>query len=179
MTPDNATAATTPVALPPTPEIRALPILRRLLPTDRAGLFTLIEGDGLFTRAEVSVALELIDAALVESRGDYRVLVAECAGRLAGYVCYGPTPMTEDTWDLYWIVTHPDARGRGVARALIQRMEGEVRTLGARLIRVETSHLDAYGAAHAFYARLEYPVAARIRDFYGPGEDLLVLVKRL
>jgi GNAT superfamily N-acetyltransferase len=126
----------------------------------------------------VSVALELIDAALADSP-EYRVLVADVDGRLAGYVCYGPTPMTDGTWDLYWIVTHPDARGRGVARALIQRMEHEVRSVGGRLVRVETSQLDNYGAAHAFYARLEYPIVARLRDFYRVGDDLLVLMKRL
>ena len=62
--------------------------------------------------------------------------------------------MTEGTWDLYWIVTHPDARKSGVARALVARMEAELRALGARLVRVETSRLDGYGAARAFYERL-------------------------
>jgi GNAT superfamily N-acetyltransferase len=135
--------------------------------------------DGLFSKEEVSVALELIDAALAEPGGEYRVLVAEHDGELAGYVCYGPTPMTEGTWDLYWIATHPRARGRGVARALTQRMEAELRTVGARMVRVETSQLDGYGAAHAFYAALQYPVVARMHDFYKPGDDLLVMMKRL
>ena len=98
---------------------------------DRAPLHQLLTKDGLFTREEVSVALELIDGALAEPGGEYRVLVAELGdGALAGYICYGPTPMTEGTWDLYWIVTHPDARGGGVARALVARMEEELR--GAR-----------------------------------------------
>jgi ribosomal protein S18 acetylase RimI-like enzyme len=153
--------------------------MRPLQPSDRDAIQALIARDRLFTAAEVSVALELIDGALTQPGGDYRVLVAECEGKLAGYVCYGPTPMTDGTWDLYWIVTHPDARGRGVARALVQRMEGELRAERARLVRVETSHLDGYGAAHAFYERLEYPVVARVRDFYRPGEDLLVMMKRL
>jgi ribosomal protein S18 acetylase RimI-like enzyme len=161
------------------PSIQLLPTLRALQPSDRAALVELIEGDALFTPAEVQVALELIDDALAEPGEEYLVLVAEHAGKLAGYVCYGPTPMTEGTWDLYWIVTHRDARGRGVARALVMRMEHEIRARGARLVRVETSHLDGYGAAHAFYTRLQYPVAARVRDFYKPGDDLLILVKHL
>jgi len=129
----------------------------------------------------VSVALELIDGALAEPNGSYRALVADGDGPwpIAGYVCYGPTPMTDGTWDLYWIVTHPEARGRGVARALVERMEAELRGLGARAVRVETSHLDNYGAAHRFYQRLHYPVVARIADFYRPGDDLLVMMKRL
>jgi ribosomal protein S18 acetylase RimI-like enzyme len=137
--------------------------------------------DGLFTREEVSVALELIDSALAHPGGEYRVLVAAQSdgAHLAGYICYGPTPMTEGTWDLYWVVTHPDARGNGVARALVQRMEDELRAHGARQVRVETSQLDGYGAARAFYERLAYPVVGRLPDFYRAGEDLLILLKRL
>lgn len=153
--------------------------IRPLQLRDRAPLSQLLTKDGLFTREEVSVALELVDAALAEPGGEYRVLCADLDGKLAGYVCYGPTPMTEGTWDLYWIATHPDARGNGVARALVARMEHELRAMGARLVRVETSHLDGYGAARAFYERLEYPVCAVMPDFYKPGDDLVVMLKRL
>jgi ribosomal protein S18 acetylase RimI-like enzyme len=155
------------------------PIVRTLRPRDRDDLQALLAADGLFTADERSVALELIDGALAEPGGEYRVLVAEQGGRLAGYVCYGPTPMTEGTWDLYWIATHPEARGLGVARLLVDRMEAELRAIGARLVRVETSQLDGYGAARAFYERLRYPVVAHLRDFYKPGDDLLILCKRL
>jgi ribosomal protein S18 acetylase RimI-like enzyme len=66
-----------------------------------------------------------------------------------------------------------------VARSLVARMEAELRALGARLVRVETSRLDGYGAAHAFYERLAYPVVSVMPDFYKPGDDLLVMLKRL
>lgn len=155
------------------------PLLRKIQPADRPLLHRLVSEDALFTSAEVEVALELIDGALARPGGEYRVLVAEDALGLAGYVCYGPTPMTEGTWDLYWIVTHPRARGRGVARALVEKMEHELRLLGARLVRVETSQHDTYGAAHAFYRRLAYPLVARFPDFYRAGDDLLVMMKRL
>ena len=157
----------------------APPHLRPVQLRDRAPLHQLLTKDALFTREEVCVALELIDGALAEPGGEYRVLVAELDARLAGYICYGPTPMTEGTWDLYWIVTHPDARGHGVARAMVTRMEAELRGLGARLVRVETSRLDGYGAARAFYERMSYPVCAVMPDFYRPGDDLLVMLKRL
>jgi ribosomal protein S18 acetylase RimI-like enzyme len=167
------TASAASAALPATPQIRPLQL------RDRAPLHQLLTKDGLFTREEVSVALELIDAALADPGGEYRVLCAELDGRLVGYVCFGPTPMTEGTWDLYWVATHPDVRGRGVARMLTTRMEQELRSLGARLVRVETSRLDGYGAARAFYERLHYPVVAELVDFYKPGDDLLIMLKRL
>ncbi len=96
-----------------------------------------------------------------------------------GYVCYGPTPMTEGTWDLYWIATDQEHRGRGVAGALCDAMEAEVREKGGRLLRVETSHTDGYGQAHRFYERHGYPEVSRIRDFYKQGDDLITMVKRL
>ena len=107
------------------------------------------------------------------------MLVAEAGPLLSGYICYGPTPMTEGTWDLYWVVTHPEARGQGVARRLVDAMETELRGFGARHIRVETSQTEGYGAAHVFYERMRYPVVARFPDFYKPGDDLLVMYKQL
>jgi ribosomal protein S18 acetylase RimI-like enzyme len=135
--------------------------------------------DGLFRPDEVTCARELIDAALAEPWGDYRVLVAELGDCVAGYVCYGPTPMTDGTWDLYWIATHPAWRGHGVASALVEEMEHTLRRAGARLIRVETSDQDDYGAAHRFYVRHRYPEVARLPGFYKPGDDLVIMLKRL
>ena len=89
--------------------------------------------------------------------------------------------MTEGTWDLYWIVTHPRRARRGVARALVDAHGGtSCAPRGARLVRVETSRLDGYGAARAFYERLQLSGGARVLpDFYDPGDDLLVMLKRL
>jgi hypothetical protein len=58
-------------------------------------------------------------------------------------------------------------------------MEADLRARGARLIRVETSAQEAYGATRQFYARNAYAEAARIEDFYRPGDHLVMLTKRL
>ena len=98
---------------------------------------------------------------------------------MIGYVCFGPTPMTRATWDLYWVVVDASARGRGVARALIAAMETDLAARGGGNVRVETSESEGYGAARTLYARLGYPEAARLADFYAPGDALLVYYKRI
>ncbi len=153
--------------------------IRRLAPPDRDAIAELIRSDDTFHADEVAVALELVDAAIADPRRDYHVLVCEGDGRVLGYVCFGPTPMTAWTWDLYWIATHRDARGRGVATRLTAAMERELRGEGGRIVRLETSQLEAYGAARSFYARLGYEEAGRIRDFYRAGDDLIIFSKRL
>lgn len=107
------------------------------------------------------------------------MLVAEAPAGVVGYICYGPTPMTQTTWDLYWVATDPDRRGQGIGGALCAAMESELRGLGGRLVRVETSTEDGYGAAHRFYQRHGYPEVCRVADFYKPGDDLILMFKRL
>ncbi|HZA13255.1 MAG TPA: GNAT family N-acetyltransferase [Myxococcaceae bacterium] len=124
-------------------------------------------------------ALELVDLAIRPSNHDYQSLVAVKDGEILGYVCYGPTPMTQGTFDLYWIASEPSARGKGVGSALVSAMEADLRRRNGRLVRVETSAMEAYGPTRGFYAAMKYREEARFRDFYQPGEDLIILSKRL
>jgi putative acetyltransferase len=87
--------------------------------------------------------------------------------------------MTRQTYDLYWIVTHAEHRGKGVAPALIRHMEDELRERGGGNVRVETSETEGYGAARKLYAKLEYPETARFENFYSEGDALIVFYKQL
>ncbi len=123
-------------------------------------------------------ALELIDAGIAGS-ADYQVVVATKDGQVVGYICYGPTPMTEGTFDLYWIASDPQVRGQGVGAALVAAMEGDIRRHNGRVIRVETSAMEAYGPTRGFYSGMKYVEECRFKDFYRQGEDLIILSKRI
>lgn len=153
--------------------------IRRIEKKDREPLAALIRRVETFSQDEVQCALELVDLALTPNNPDYTILVADRDGSLVGYVCYGPTPMTEGTYDLYWIASDPSVRGQGVGASLIAGMEADMRRRGARVIRVETSATEAYGPTRGFYASMKYTEEARFRDFYKVGDDLIILAKRL
>ena len=145
---------------------------------DRDALEAVIRSDATFKPTEVAVALEVIDGAL-GGDPDYQLRVIEDGGAIAGYLCYGRTPMTERTFDLYWVCVDASARGRGLAAALVAAMEDELRSSGGGSIRVETSLTDGYGAARRLYEKLGYPLLAQLPDFYSPGDDLLTYYKRV
>jgi len=153
--------------------------IRPIAAKDREQLAELLGRIDTFSPPEVSCALELIDLALTSNKSDYQVLVATKGNKVAGYICYGPTPMTVGTFDLYWIASAPEVRGQGVGSALVAAMEGDLRKRGARLLRVETSAMEAYGPTRGFYEAMKYKEEARFRDFYKVGEDLIILSKRL
>ena len=154
--------------------------LRRLSAQDRPRIDSVLRSDATFREDEIAVALELVDDALASPASDYWFRLAEREGEVAGYICFGPTPMTVCTYDLYWIVVHAKHRGHGIARELISGMEKELQARGPRAqIRVETSQSEGYGAARKLYENLGYPETGRYKDFYDSGDDLIVFYKSL
>jgi ribosomal protein S18 acetylase RimI-like enzyme len=150
-------------------------------PDDMPRLLARLSSIENFSSEEIACARELVELALAATaeHADYKVLVAEAGGALAGYVCFGPTPMTDGTWDLYWIASFPEVRGKGAGSALVLAMEADIRRRGGRQVRVETSSKSEYAATRVFYERHRYLEASRLRDFYAPGDDLVTLYKSL
>jgi len=129
---------------------------------------------------EVEVAAELIDERLRygETSGYYFVF-AEVDEITVAYSCFGPIPMTKSSFDLYWIVTHNDYRGKGIGKKLLEETYKEAKKLGCTLIIAETSGLSHYAPTRAFYDSNNYTLEARIRDFYDKDDDKYIYVKRL
>lgn len=150
--------------------------------TDRKALHTLLERIETFNADEIATAGGLIDQVLdaPDARNkDYQLLLAERGGEVVGYVCYGPAPMTQGTFELYWIASIPSVRGQGIGSSLVAAMEGDLRRRGARLVRVESSATEAYGPTRGFYESLQYVEEGRFRDYYEVGDDLIILKKKL
>jgi ribosomal protein S18 acetylase RimI-like enzyme len=158
---------------------------RPLVAPDREAVRRIVEATGNFTRAEVATAMEVVDEWLRDGPASGYLTYVLDAGSdgggppVRGYVCFGPAPLTEGTFDLYWIAVDPASQGRGFGQLLLQFAESEVRGLGGRLLLIETASQDAYGPTIRFYERAGYDLAARIRDYYRPGDDKLVFAKRL
>jgi len=151
-------------------------LLARLEGRHRASLADLLGRTREFNADDVEVALELIDLG-IKREDSYRFWVDQDDERpdvARGYICFGKTPMTRATYDLYWIVVDPACKGKGVGRRLVAKMEDEIRGDGARLVRVETGGTDEYAATRAFYDALGYEILARIREFYWAGNDLFI-----
>jgi ribosomal protein S18 acetylase RimI-like enzyme len=159
---------------------RSAPVIRSLRHDDRIPLKRLIDETGVFSDAEVAIALELIDAVLEKpDQKDYVIGVSEDHGTVVGYYCLGPTPGTTGTFDLYWIAVLPSLHGQGIGAALDAHAEAFIRSSGGRLIVAETSSTPRYDGTRAFYLRRGYGEVARIRDYYHPGDDLVVFGKYL
>ena len=176
-----------------------------LEPAHRPRVAAILRSTENFREEEVDVALELFDESFVgeeyvcvgvfwREAGDGRreagtassdqSAAALPASRfpfpaLVGFACYGPTMGTDRTYDLYWIAVDRAAQGTGCGTGLLSEVERRLEALHARMLVVETSSRSDYAATRGFYLKRGYVEAARVREFYAPEDDRIILTKRL
>lgn len=123
----------------------------------------------------------MIDAGLYKPDGDgYYFVVAEGAdGAVLGYSCYGPTPLTDGVYDLYWIAVDPRTHGKGIGRRILSATEEIIRKRGGRIVLIETASKESYANTRGFYLATGYVEEARVRDFYHVGDDKIIYARRL
>jgi ribosomal protein S18 acetylase RimI-like enzyme len=152
---------------------------------DRARIHEILVSTARFTEDEVNCAVELVDIFLDKpEKGDYVVSVLEdpASGPMRtvqGYVCYGPTPLTDRVYDLYWIAVDPKQQGQGIGQMLLRFVENEVRREKGRMLLIETSSKESYGPTLRFYQRSGYDEISRIKDFYRIEDDKVIFCKKL
>jgi ribosomal protein S18 acetylase RimI-like enzyme len=155
-------------------------VVRSLVTGDRDAVFDILRTRGVFTLEEVEVALELVDHAIATGLdGDYIAFAGVRDGKVCGYVCIGPTPMTASTWHLYWLCVRTDAAGAGVGGALAAHAEAFAGDRGAERFVLETSSQPSYESARRFYEGCGYQQVGRIKDFYKANDDCIIYCKDL
>jgi ribosomal protein S18 acetylase RimI-like enzyme len=174
----------------------------------RARIAEILRGTENFREEEVDVALELFDASFADDDYEFvGAFNRESAGArdqradgnresehsrdasipdsrfpipdLVGFACYGPALGTDRTFDLYWIAVDRAAQGTGCGTVLLLEVERRLEALHARMLVVETSSRSDYTATRGFYLKRGYVEAARVREFYAPHDDRIILTKRL
>ena len=153
--------------------------IRKFEKEDIKPLEEIVRATGVFREEEVNVAVELMDiAANDKEQKDYFLFsYVDETGTVQGYYCAGPTPMTQRTFDLYWIAVHPRLHKKRIGHELLDHCEGQVITMGGKLLVVETSSQPKYETTRRFYLRHQYAEAARIKNYYAQDDDLVIYSK--
>ncbi len=137
------------------------------------------EASGLFQPSELTdVGAMLAGHFGGEAELNHHWLVDDDEG-LAALAYYAPEPFADRVWNLYMLAVHPDRQGGGRGAALVKHVENALKGAGARLLLIETSGLERFERTRTFYQRCGYTEEARIRDYYGQGDDKVVFWKSL
>ena len=150
-------------------------------PEDVDAVEALTRSTGVFSEAEIEIARELVEETLQDGAAEsgYYFLFADGDERLDGYACFGPIPLTENRYELYWIAVHPEAKRSGMGKLLARATEDAVRAEGGTHIFCVTSTRPDYWAARAFYEAQGFKQLADIPDYHADGDGMAIYGKKL
>jgi GNAT superfamily N-acetyltransferase len=150
------------------------------IPADIQAIRDIVVSTEFFNAEEIEIAVYLIEERLNKGiSSGYYFVFAEMNGETVAYSCYGPIDGTQDSHDLYWIVTHNNYRGKGIGKALIAETEKKIAQMDGNGIYVETASKHQYEPTRKFYENCGYILEARLKHFYAPDDDKLIYVKRV
>jgi len=156
-------------------------MIRKLEPKDRPVIEKILIDTAIFNEEEIKVALELINIYLNDNeQTDYNIIVYVNEMNIPlGYICFGKTPMTVATYDMYWIAVDPAHHNNGIGKKMVEQLECIVKSLNGKLIIVETSSREEYKNTRMFYIKLDYKELSRIENYYKNNDDLIIYGKYL
>ena len=86
---------------------------------DYSSIIDILKRTDHFTAEEIDIADELLNSYFnLSAESGYWTFTA-VDERVVGYVCYGPTPLTVGTYDIYWIAVDPEVQGRRIGTELL------------------------------------------------------------
>jgi len=153
-------------------------MIRPITPDDTTALIALADATGLFQPNQLGELAEMLFDYFGGSSDERFWLVDDDRG-VVGVAYCEMERMTDGTWNLQLIAVRPDHQGQGRGTALLRCVEQTLTVRDGRMLLVETSGLPSYERTRAFYAKCGYEEEARIRDFYAPGDEKIVLRKLL
>jgi len=140
----------------------------------------LLRGTGFFREEEILVALEVFDDALhPHGTSAYQSFVLAEGDAVLGWICWGATPGTRGTYDIYWLAVENHHHKMGYGSLLLHFAEENIREAGGHLICIETSGSNQYRPTCQFYLRRGYRKTARINNFYAPGDAKVIYTKEI
>jgi ribosomal protein S18 acetylase RimI-like enzyme len=157
--------------------------IRKAIVDDAASIRSLALDTGLFAPDEMGDFDEALSGYFDGTLDSHRWIVsADVFGDVVGAAYYAPEPFADRLWNLYFLAVRPGVQRGGIGRALIAHVEEDLQRQGdqvARVLIVETSSLETYARARALYEARGFEEEARIRDFYGPGDNKVIFWKSL
>ena len=98
---------------------------------------------------------------------------ADAARRLVGYACWW---LVGDEVHILNLAVHPEARGTGAGRALVQRILDDAVGHGAVSVSLEVRPENA--AALGLYRAMGFDQIGLRKNYYGRGEDAVIMERR-
>lgn len=153
--------------------------IRKTIESDVKPIMDFIKKTGFFRDDEVVIAEEVLNDAVSGKDLSYQSYTCLLESKVLGWICFGETPCTVGTYDIYWIAVSPDVQKGGIGTQMLRFAEQAIASAKGRLAVIETSGAEMYVPTQQFYYKNGYELAACVENFYNVADDKLIFIKTL
>ncbi|MFH2057316.1 MAG: GNAT family N-acetyltransferase [Pseudomonadota bacterium] len=148
--------------------------------SDVQAIIEIVKSTSFFSDSEIDIAEELARENLAKGseKSGYIFNLAEKNYTPVAFSCYGKTPGTADSFDLYWIAVHQSERGNGIGKILMGMAVKDIARLSGKNIWIETSSRSIYEPTKHFYLKCGCEIIAELPHFYGQNDNKIILLKK-
>ena len=150
--------------------------IRMTVARDIADLKKVVDATELFPSEYLP---EMIQPYLDDPSGDSIWLSCAHPSGVTGLCVAETEAHTDGTWNMRAFSVAPEFQRSGQGRMLVAALEEALRNRAQRLLIIDTSGLETFDAARAFYRAQGYEEEARIRDYWSEGDDKITFRKHL
>lgn len=154
-------------------------MIRSVGPGDVPAVVDLAVASGLFSHEDVAVVEGLMTNYFGGKRNEGHACLVDEEVEPVAMAYYEPAVAADRTWYLTMIGVRRSLQGHGRGSAILRHVESDLRSRHQRLLLVETSGVPTFERTRAFYVRCGYEAEARVRDYYEPGDDMILFRKAL
>jgi GNAT superfamily N-acetyltransferase len=158
-------------------DITARCILRETRPAEVDSIVDIARSLEVFTPEELECLREDIGDFLSPDSDPDKMYTVFVDKKIAGFIHYGPLPITDRSMMLFWIFVAPEVRSTGVASYLMDIMEKDAVDAHCRILFIETSDNKTFEPAKKFYLKNGYKLACVIADYYEKDHGKAVFSK--
>lgn len=162
-------------------QIKKMKIRNQLIKSDIQAVRNILNSTGFFYDSEVDVAAELAQENFEkgEEISGYFFTIVEVEEKIVAFSCYGKTPCTEASYDLYWIAVNQNQKGKGIGKMLMKMLEEHVAKLDGKNIWIETAGRPLYNPTRKFYENYGCKLVAELPEFYGEDDSKVIYLLKV
>lgn len=152
----------------------------QLTPMDIDNIRTIANSTGFFGEDISEISVNIAETTLNGyTKNTYKFLFAENDGKMVAYACFGKILDSDATYELYWLSTLNEYRGKGIGKKIISKLIETVRNLGGSKIFVKTDGTKQYAPTRSFYEKCGFKNEAILKEYYDESDDCYIYSYKL
>ncbi|MDR1694967.1 MAG: GNAT family N-acetyltransferase [Lactobacillaceae bacterium] len=147
----------------------------KLTPQDPENIRVIAQSTGFFDEKDTELSADIAQYILEEGDDEeHEFIFAEDDDKTVAFACFGMVPDSEASYELYWLSTLNEYRGKGIGKEVIAKLLNDIKKAGGRKLFLKTCGTDKYAPTRMFYEKCGFKLEGVLKEYYDEDEDCYI-----